>query len=511
MLILPAAIGTFLLVNLLCACVALGLGFGAGVWFFGAKMAKLPAATQLPAKQSAKSKPNVDAQRAAERTLMATGRVADVARGVVGDVGDHAKKMRAISADLQGIDRQSSAASAEVATALDKILAANAELQQRLEQAEKQLAAQAAEIKTHESEARTDSLTGLNNRRAFDDELRRRLSEWERKQSPCTLILMDIDFFKKFNDTHGHQVGDEVLRQVAKTLKAASRDMDLPCRYGGEEFGIILPATAAEGACTLAERIRKAVEASTTHCDGKALKVTVSLGLSQLGPGDDIAQLIRRADEGLYASKKAGRNCGHWNTGEECVPITAANDIAPAAEKQVKPPATASEPPPPKPMSSAAAVAQGPTTGTNFIHILKRRVTESHRFGIPLSIMQLKIEQFEEISRTYGKPTARQMAAAATPGLEKCLREMDVLASLENGEFVVMLPGNTQSEAGQVAKRMRITMNSCSIPLVDRELHVRIRHSVAELAANETAQELLARARQGLAAAITPPRRPVGT
>jgi PleD family two-component response regulator len=87
---------------------------------------------------------------------------------------------------------------------------------------------------------------------------------------------------------------------------------------------------------------------------------------------------------------------------------------------------------------------------------------------------------------------------------------MDVLARLENGEFVVMLPGNTQGDAGQVAKRMRITMNTCVVPLVDRELHVRVRHSIAELVANETAQELLARARQGLIGAnVGVVRRPV--
>ena len=116
---------------------------------------------------------------------MAASRVADLAQNVASDVGDHAAKMKAISADLAGIDRNSETANAAVFAAMDQMLAANTELQQRLEQAEKQLAAQAAEIKTHESEARTDSLTGLSNRRAFDDELKRRLGEWQRKQTPA--------------------------------------------------------------------------------------------------------------------------------------------------------------------------------------------------------------------------------------------------------------------------------------------------------------------------------------
>src|SRR5262245_8913717 len=200
MIFMPAAIGTFLLVNLLCACVALGVGFGAGVWFFGARMAKpvklappekskpvsKPAPTPAPAAAPAPRAtptPSADAVRTVERAIMATQRVADVAQGIVVDVGDHAAKMQAISADLQGIDRSSSEAGAEVSAALDKIMSANAELQKKLEQAEKQIAAQADEIKTYESEARTDSLTNLSNRRAFDDELRRRFCEWERKQT----------------------------------------------------------------------------------------------------------------------------------------------------------------------------------------------------------------------------------------------------------------------------------------------------------------------------------------
>ena len=94
-------------------------------------------------------------------------------------------------------------------------------------------------------------------------------------------MLIDIDFFKKFNDTHGHQVGDEVLRHFAKVLAKQSREMDVPCRYGGEEFAAILPATDALNACKVAERIRAAIEASTTNCEGKSLKVTCSLGVSQ--------------------------------------------------------------------------------------------------------------------------------------------------------------------------------------------------------------------------------------
>ncbi len=499
MLLLPAAIGTFVLVNLLCACLALAVGFAAGVWFFGAKMAK-PAATKEPAKKPA-PKAADDGKRAAERTAMAASRVADLAQTVAGDVGDHAAKMKAISADLAGIDRNSETANAAVFSAMDQMLAANTELQQRLEQAEKQLAAQAAEIKTHESEARTDSLTGLSNRRAFDDELKRRLNEFQRKQTPCTLVMLDIDFFKKFNDTHGHLVGDEVLRQVAKVLSATSREMDVPCRYGGEEFGVILPGTDAASACKVAERIRAAVEASTTVCEGKSLKVTCSLGLSSITSDDDAARLIRRADDALYASKKAGRNCGHWNTGVKFVPITApeeANVEPPAIETPAENPETATAEDAAKPAETNAS-----PTGATFVQMLKRRVTESHRFGIPISVLYMKIEEYDVVNRKHGSPIARQMADAAGPAIQRALREMDVLTKLDNGEFVVMLPGSTLPEVSYVAKRISGSASNCVLRVADRELRIRFQQGVAELKANETAQELLARARQSMSSTAT--------
>jgi diguanylate cyclase len=480
MLLLPAAIGTFLLVNLLCACLALGVGFAAGVWFFGAKMAK-PAEKDEVKKSAAKQAET--AKRTTERAVMAASRVADLAQNVATDVGDHAAKMQAISAGLAGIDRDSQGANAAVFSAMDQMLAANSELQNRLAEAEKQLAAQAAEIKTHESEARTDSLTGLANRRAFDDELKRRLSEWQRKGTPCTLVLIDIDFFKKFNDTHGHQVGDEVLRQMGSVLSKQSRDMDVPCRYGGEEFAVILPTTEASKACIVAERIRTAVEQSTTVCDGKSLKVTCSLGVAEFLADDDVARLIRRADDSLYVSKKAGRNCGHWNTGSTHVPITSPEQGLAAPEPPLAEPASCELPKPPAP------------TGANFIQLLKRRVTESHRFGVPISVAYLKIEEYDIINRKYGSPIARQMVDAAAPGFQKALREMDVMAKLENGEFVVMLPGSSLSEVTRVVKRMRAATANCVLPLVDRQLQIRFRHGAAELQAKETAQELLARAR----------------
>jgi diguanylate cyclase len=335
----------------------------------------------------------------------------------------------------------------------------------------------------------------LSNRRAFDDELKRRLSEWERKRIHCTLVLLDIDFFKKFNDSHGHQAGDEVLKHVAKVLKGECRDMDLPCRYGGEEFAVILPTTDGFSSCSVAERIRVAIESTEVKYQGKTLKVTCSLGVSQFETRDDVARLIRRSDEALYKSKEAGRNCGHWKNGDKCVPINApVEELAEAVVEELSPAPDSLE-------------ARATSPGT-FIQMLKRRATESHRYGIPLSVMHLKIEEFDIVLQKYGSAIARQLIDVASPAFEKSLRELDVLARLEHGEFVVMLPGKTQFDAALVARRMRSAINHCVLPVMDRQLQIAFRESIAELKPSETAQEILARARL----AVLPPvaaRKPV--
>ena len=158
-----------------------------------------------------------------------------------------------------------------------------------------------------------DGLTGLNNRRSFDLELDSSWKNARRQESPLSLILIDIDFFKKYNDTYGHQEGDECLRQVASYLQGVlKRPADVVARYGGEEFAIILPDTPQKGAELMAERIQQAVAmAGIPHRDGgETKKVTVSQGICTIEAWDQQLQkdFIQSADRALYLSKEKGRN-----------------------------------------------------------------------------------------------------------------------------------------------------------------------------------------------------------
>jgi two-component system cell cycle response regulator len=154
--------------------------------------------------------------------------------------------------------------------------------------------------------ARTDELTGLNNRRSFNECFTLALSSSRRHGHPLSLISIDLDYFKTVNDTCGHAVGDLVLKDFANLLQELVRIEDIASRWGGEEFIILLPDTSCEEAATLAERIRSTFE----KLPGSAapLRVTASFGVAQLHNGDTEDDLIRRVDNALYAAKREGRN-----------------------------------------------------------------------------------------------------------------------------------------------------------------------------------------------------------
>jgi len=152
-----------------------------------------------------------------------------------------------------------------------------------------------------------DSLTGVKNRTAFDSNFTRDIEFSRRKESDLSLIVLDIDLFKRVNDRYGHIVGDEVLRQVAQSVEKTIRSSDALYRYGGEEFAIVLNGTDETGAHLLAERIRQNVE-KLNIASLKDVQITLSLGLASLRDNESATQLFERADAALYQAKRQGRN-----------------------------------------------------------------------------------------------------------------------------------------------------------------------------------------------------------
>ncbi len=156
--------------------------------------------------------------------------------------------------------------------------------------------------------ATLDALTNLNNRRQFETRLGQEISITKRQNNPLCAMMVDIDFFKKVNDTYGHAAGDEVLRTVASIIKEQLRESDIPARYGGEEFAVLLPFTKIEEAQIVGERLRKAVEAHPVTVDNVEIAVTISMGLAEYNKIESGEELFERADKALYEAKKGGRN-----------------------------------------------------------------------------------------------------------------------------------------------------------------------------------------------------------
>jgi diguanylate cyclase len=160
-------------------------------------------------------------------------------------------------------------------------------------------------------EALTDGLTNLSNRKAFDAEIRRIARDAGKDGQTFSLMMMDIDHFKSFNDSYGHQVGDQVLRLVARTLVDGVKGRDMAARFGGEEFAIILPETNLQAAIRVAENLRKAVagkEVINRNTGDKLGRITLSGGIAQYVDGEAVEDLIERADAALYTAKHNGRN-----------------------------------------------------------------------------------------------------------------------------------------------------------------------------------------------------------
>ena len=161
------------------------------------------------------------------------------------------------------------------------------------------------------SAAYRDPLTGLDNRAALDEALPRQTELAHRHNLPLSMLVVDLDHFKLVNDSHGHAAGDCVLRTAALRMKALLRTSDRLFRYGGEEFVLLLPATDSQGATIVAERIRQVIGEERCECEGQAIAVTASVGIAQLGEGDNQHTLFDLADKAVYRAKAEGRNRLH--------------------------------------------------------------------------------------------------------------------------------------------------------------------------------------------------------
>jgi diguanylate cyclase len=251
-----------------------------------------------------------------QHLLEMVGSLSNWTQGFAGDVTQYGSRLKDLLSQVEESgELKSWSSDSNSKNALTELLQANELLRQRLQSAEESLADKAQEVQDYLSQARTDQLTQLPNRRAFEDEFSRRFAQWQRYSTPLSVVIVDIDHFKPINDNHGHLVGDKILKSVGQLLNQTVRDSDLLVRFGGEEFAVIMPCSNVTEAGLAALRLCQATEQCTLEVENHTFQVTISCGAAQVVGGDTMATLIQRADEALYAAKNDGRNRAFYHDG----------------------------------------------------------------------------------------------------------------------------------------------------------------------------------------------------
>ncbi len=239
-----------------------------------------------------------------------------LAARVSGEVGDHRNQISEVGRQLADIQQDDPATLNDfVLRSVARLVAINQRLQAGLASAEERLQQQNEQIAAHFTESRTDSLTSLMNRRAFDDALR---FQDQQATSPFALIMLDVDHFKELNDEYGHPAGDEVLCSISARLKALLAGKGMVARYGGEEFAAIVPGVDAFQAKQIAHRLRIAIASSPFYYEQTRILLSVSLGATLVIQGRDAATAVKHADGALYMAKRSGRNCAYFHDGVAC-------------------------------------------------------------------------------------------------------------------------------------------------------------------------------------------------
>jgi len=506
-------------VDVIFAIVMATAGAFAGAWLRG--RGAVSAGTQ-PGNGETQTRPEDDGTEYAREVL---ARLHQLAASVAANVGEHNSRVEEINEELNSNDVRETE---DVVAAVAKLIEANSTMQEQLGQAEEKLQEQARLVEEHAAVARTDALTALANRRAFDDEIARRFAEFQRTGSGFSIVMIDVDHFKAFNDSYGHQAGDEVLRNMGKVLYQGARKMDLVARYGGEEFALILPRASVADAKNRAEQIRRAVDDSHVLFAETTLHVTASLGVAELVSGEETETTIQRADAALYASKEAGRNRVHWHDGREIHPI---DEPAPDADA-IPTEETQAEQPPAEPLHADAqrvreeaprptAVAQEPGKGKSetpadpgpshpsefadraeFERVLGCRLAEWRRGGMRPSVLLARIDDFSKIVARYTEQAGTLAWHATAKFLRAGLREMDLLARYDVATFAVLLPGVELGNMIMVAERLREAIARCALPMGGRELKFTVSLGAAEAEKHDDVPVLLGHADKALKAAL---------
>lgn len=299
---------TIVQVGFYVAVLCISFGFGIIGYLAGKKSRRADRCVAGVQAASSRNDDNDDEALKFEALLSA---LRDMTSEVGAHVGEHSERVDKITQSLQSGEANSK----EIVAAGELMVSANRQLQTQLAEAKAEIDRQRNELGRSARDAMTDPLTGIPNRRALDHELSMLIAQHRRRSTTFSVIMVDIDHFKRVNDQNGHMVGDKVLKAFARNLTNCFRELDFIGRFGGEEFAVILPRTSLRLAGDAAERARESIANCEDFSTDVILKITASFGVAEIVGNETEMEVAQRADNALYAAKKAGRNQVHFHDG----------------------------------------------------------------------------------------------------------------------------------------------------------------------------------------------------
>jgi diguanylate cyclase (GGDEF)-like protein len=470
---------TFFIVAFVLALLDLAAGIGVGWWLRGGRF-----------------KPTPPAALNTQQALEALRRLQSLTNDVAGNVSKHVSRLEAISQGLAALKGSSSPTrDREVVDAVARIVEVNEELTDQLAAAQDKLRSQAEQIEAQAAAISTDLLTGLANRRGFDDEMKRRFAQWEAQQVPLTVMLLDVDQLPKVQQAQGQQAADEVRREVAQTLQQTMRAMDLLARYDDNQFAVLLPGTTLDESQAAAKRLRANVAAREFWAADTQVPLTLSLGLAEALPGDSVPSLWSRIRAALTASHTAGKDRAHVHDGQDCRLMTAPEQ--PESEE-------ASQGIVELDLRRLAREASfqttdptvDPLTGLpnrrSFFESLRNRVAECSLSSDPLSLLIVDIDGLQAINQQHGQLVGDVVLRAVTQVIRTATRfYLDLVARYEGGKLAVLLVDTKPQDATIVAERIRRTVAAFKLRAEGTELAVTVSVGIAEFTRGEDAVGLI--------------------
>lgn len=428
---------------------------------------------------------------------------------VAADVSAHTQKVVHINERLLPAPNEPE----RILTAITDLIQANESMQGQLEAAQDRLSKQSEQLESTARQARTDALTGLANRRALEETLKNYIDSVEQTQT-TGLMLIDIDHFKSFNDTYGHITGDAVLASFARSISKWCDGKYYSARYGGEEFAVILTGDSRTVLARLAAEARAYISEQVIEHEDLRLTITSSAGLTFIHEADTLSRVYERADEGLYRSKKAGRNCGHWLDAGEWRPFPSSNGEAEECAGHVRSASDAAKTIAQKCIDDSKTKAAS-SQGAGLQSSEATQFSNSDSDVLDLSVFVERVDlQLQQLGRADMPASAIMLEAVGLKPntalnfeqswaevleiVKLNLRGIDLICRLRQNTLCIFLPGCTLNASAEKAGGMQHLLEERQAAMEDNEYPERFAIATGCALTNETAGPFLQRLEDAL-------------